>query len=214
MGGVEKTHEGLWVVQYVHYLHQATLAAGRHVDRSLLLFCLAKNAGVLLKSTVLQRAIRSGASDESRATWKAWLEAALKVVAYQQQVLGRAQSVAGVSASPPPGVLTLASRPMAGEDAENRSPIGQDVKRTANTAIHDTSTLDKEQDAGVWSVVVSVAHSVRAVSFDAIASSRITLGLTFLCLLVIVIQQISIWRLARQVENLTLAVNHLQKRLG
>ena len=161
---------------------------------------------------MLRGAIRSGALEETNATWRAWLATSRKVILYQRHRLG------GTAANN--GVATLSSRRKFNDLAEgfaleNRSSDGVEPGQGRGDAailavIEMNSVKENEINGSGFSRFVSAAirtirtlgvFAVNAVDLSGVGAAP-TLLLCMLFLVVIGLQQRDLRRLKDQVEEL------------
>lgn len=185
-----------------------------HVKNIALLTAFPQLTVSLLKSTVLRGAIRSGAADETSATWKAWLLASEKAVAYQRHRLGHPAANLGVALAPPPGLFDLANRfarETSTTDIAESSPssVGDDVRGTNPTGERSPKTSlrgDKEN----WHLVGLLVRALGQGVAKAFKLVGVPAVLTLICLVLIAAQQRAIGKLAGQIEELAAVVSELR----
>ena len=180
------------------------------------------------KSTMLRGAIRSGAADETKSTWKAWLLASKKVLAYQRHRLGRTAADDGVATDPPDDVFEAARRFAAGEGATDAAKheergIGGDTTAPAAVAaaaggggiaaaVASGLELELESEGrNKWSIVGGVVRLLAEWAVAAVRFAGVPSVLSVFCLLLVVMQQRDVRRLAAQVEELLAAVDELRE---
>lgn len=167
-----------------------------------------------LKSTMLRGAIRSGAADESRATWRAWLLASQKIVAYQRYRVGLAAANDGVATAPPPNVLER-SRGLVPEEARIAVATPERARDTQRAValprlegespiVVDVGREDK------WKLLTDVVYSLGEYSVAALQLAGVPSVLACLCMVFVILQQRDVRRLSSQVEELAAAVREMR----
>lgn len=160
---------------------------------------------------MLRGAIRSGAAEETSATWKAWLLASKKVIAFQRHRIGRVAANDGVTAAPPAGVFELARGFAAGEGAVG-FPVEVEYGVEDEAGRNGTLRMGLEGMAN-WKAVAGVVHSLVRRGVEVVKSAGLPTVLSLFCLLVLALQQRDVRRLTNQVEELVAAVGELRDRI-
>lgn len=181
---------------------------------------------------MLRGAIRSGAAVETKSTWKAWLLASKKVLVYQRHRLGRAAADDGVATDPPDNVFEAARRFAAGEGATDAVKhvsrgTGGDAAAAATVAAgagaagagvaaagDDAASglLEQEPEGrSKWRIIGGVVRLLAEWAVAAVRLAGVPSVLSAFCLLVMVMQQRDVSRLAAQVEELLAAVDELRE---
>lgn len=143
-----------------------------------------------------------------RASWKSWLAATKKVIAYQRHRVGRAAANDGVAAKPPADVFALA-RDFPAEErgatgAAGHVPRGVEGKAQAKALEGNTDWV-----ATVMGAVRSQAKN----GFEAVKSAGVPAILTLLCIVLVAMQQRDVQRLTGQVEELVNAVSDMRNKM-
>lgn len=180
------------------------------------------NTIMLEKSTMLRGAIRSGALEETNATWRAWLATSRKVIAYQRHHLGDTAANNGVASAPPEGVHDLALGFALVDISDAVGPgqgKGDEESFTATRKMK--STKERKMDGLAFSKFVSgIVRAIRMMgvftvrtvdSFGVAAVSIMVVCVLFL--LMLGLQQRDLQRLKDQVEELVGIVRDLRDRI-
>lgn len=159
---------------------------------------------------MLRGAIRSGAAEETRATWKAWLLASTRVVTYQRYRLGLAAANDGDASPPPAAVFELAMGFNAGEGTTDEA---EEVARGVEEVVVAMGEPSREVDGiGAANLVAGFVRLPLEWS-AAIKLPGVPTVLALLCLLMVVVQRREVQRLTGQVEELTAAVGELRYQI-
>lgn len=166
----------------------------------------------MLQSTMLKGAIRSGAADESGMTWKAWLLAAEKLVAYQRHRLGCTAANEGSAPAPPSGVFEIATRFAVEQmSADSTHLDGHGDADDADSKPRDAvSVQDPEGEVDSGQLASKLIRSVKRVVGGGLRFAEVSRILFLCCFLLIFAQQRAIRKLTSQVEDLMAAVSELQ----
>lgn len=170
---------------------------------------------------MLRGAIRSGALEETNATWKAWLATSRKVIAYQRYHLGDIAANNGVASAPPEGVHDLAQGFVDISDAVGLRQ-GKGDEESFTTAREMKSTKERKIDGLAFSkfvagviiraVRMSGGFAIRTVdSFGEAAVPILVVCVLFLFMLGM--QQRDLRRLKDQLEELVGIVRELRDRI-
>lgn len=175
---------------------------------------------------MLRGAIRSGAADETKSTWKAWLLASKKVLAYQRHRIGRTAADDGVATDPPDNVFEAAreftagggggtdatknvARDLGGGAATAATVAGAEVAGGGDAA---SGLLELESEGrSKWRVVGGVARLLAEWAVAAVRLAGVPSVLSAFCLLLVVMQRRDVRRLTAQVEELLAAVDELRE---
>lgn len=161
---------------------------------------------------MLRGAIRSGAVEETSATWKAWLLASMKVVAYQRQRIGESAANEGVATPPPPGVFELAIKFEAGEGevgAPGEIPRGV----IENSPAQNGSPESDLRVTDAWKIVAGVSQWLGKIVVDVLKHAGAPAVFGLVCLLLVMVQQRDVRRLTHQVEDLVATVSELRNKI-
>lgn len=189
------------------------------------------------KSTMLRGAIRSGAAEETKSTWKAWLLASKKILAYQRHRIGRAAADDGVATNPPDDVFDAAKKFAAGGGAANAAkhatrglgggtttaaaaaaagetggvgPVGGGVA-DAGDAASELGLEEELEGKNRWKIVGGLVRLLAEWAVAVVRFAGVPSVLCVLCVLVVVMQQRDVRRLTAQVEELLAAVDGLRE---
>lgn len=162
------------------------------------------------KSTMLRGAIRSGAAEETKATWDAWLLASKKVVAYQRHRLGRVSADDGVATPPPTDVFDLARvfTMAEGGAVSATEQAAHDVNDKAAAQHRPRSVF--QGTAGDGNLVVALVQTLGQCAVATVEFLGVPNVLLLLCFFMVALQRREIQRLTGQVEDLFAAVDDLR----
>lgn len=165
------------------------------------------------QSTIIKGAIRSGAADESDMTWKAWLVASKKVVAYQRHHLGRNAANRGSAPAPLAGVLDLATRFVVDDGSATSMHsvdfVGDEVVAKPRD-VSSATGLEGEREN--WRLVANLIKSLGDLAAAVVGVAGVPTVVMLCCVLLVFAQQRAIGKLNSQVEDLMAAVSELCDR--
>lgn len=170
---------------------------------------------------MLRGAIRSGALEETNATWRAWLATSRKVIAYQRHHLGGTAANNGVASAPPEGVHDLAQGCTLVDISDAMGPGQGKVDEESLAARGMKSTKERKMDgSGFYSFVSGVTRAIRVLGVYAVktvdsfgVAAVPTLVVCVLFLLMLGLQQRDLHKLKDQVEELVGMVRELRDRI-
>ncbi|CAM9408655.1 unnamed protein product [Scytosiphon promiscuus] len=149
------------------------------------------------KSTMLRGAIRSGAQEETRNTWKSWFVTAERAVKCQRHMIGHTAANDGLAAKPPSEIFAIALN-FTGEEEATKGGT-EDVSRDSK----GESAVEAFQQSTDWAEIASrVVRWLAEIGIAAVKSVGVSTFLTLLGLLLVVMQQRDVRRLAAQVDQL------------
>lgn len=160
---------------------------------------------------MLRGAIRSGAADESGTTWKAWLLAAEKLVAYQRHRLGYLAANGGSAPAPPPDVFDIATRFVVEQmSAVSTRSGGHGDADVADSKLRDAVLVqDPERKVDNGQLASKLIQSLKRVVAWVLRFAEIPKILILCCFMLIFAQQRAIRKLTTQVEDLMAAMSEL-----
>lgn len=163
---------------------------------------------------MLRGAIRSGAAEETKATWDAWLLASKKVVAYQRHILGHVSADDGVATAPPSSVFELARVFTTAEGGAVRvtEQVVRNVDDKEEAQNRPISSFQGREGHG--NLAVALVQALGQCAVAAVKFLGVPNVLILLCLLMVAVQQREIQRLAGQVDDLIAAVDGLRNDMG
>lgn len=163
---------------------------------------------------MLRGAIRSGAAEETKATWDAWLLASKKVVAYQRHRLGHVSADDGVATAPPTSVFELAGVFTAAEGGAVRATeqVARNADDKENSPNRPRSSF--QGIAGHGNVAVTLVQALGQCAVAAVEFLGVPNVLILFCLFMVAVQRREIQRLTGQVDDLIAAVDGLRNERG
>ncbi|CAM9899045.1 unnamed protein product [Choristocarpus tenellus] len=197
----------------------------------------------MYQNTFLRGAIRSGAVEESKASWQAWLRASQTCVAYQRRRLGCTAADNGQGVRPPPGIFDLARAETEGAkrdaasnvehvalEEEGVGPIGVKVKVRGvsipprvrggpKPEYNEQQALGRSSDTAhdLGDVLMGLAATLWGFVVDFFSLPNGSLFLFFcvtVCLIVVAMQQQQIRRLEERVDGLVAAIEVVAHQHG
>lgn len=185
---------------------------------------------------MLRGAIRSGAADETKSTWKAWLLASKKALNYQRHRIGHTAADDGVATDPPANIFEAARRFAAGEKTTDTTKHVARGVRGDTTAAAAAAAAVAATGAGVaiaapgddagselglesglegrrskWRIAGGVVRLLAEWAVAAVRFAGVPSVLSVFCLLLVVMQQRDVRRLTAQVEELVAKVDQLRE---
>ena len=171
---------------------------------------------------MLRGAIRSGAADETKSTWKAWLLASKKVLAYQRHRIGRTAADNGVATDPPDNVFEAAREFAAGGGGTGAiKHVARDGAAAAATVAGAEVAAGEDAASGLlelesegrskWRVAGGVVRLFAEWALAAVRLAGVPSVLSAFCLLLVAMQRRDVRRLTAQVEELLAAVDELRE---